>query len=395
MRIAVLSRNFVATGGGAERYAIAIVEQLAARNEVHVYAQNIDHAFPGVTYHRLPARLQRPRWVNQLLFAWCSWRATRHGFDIVHSHENVWHGNVQTVHVLPVKYSLLAGRQGIRRTLQWLRICTSPRLLTYMWLEYKRFACVPGRRIVVTSSGLGEAMQQAYPQTTQQFQLSDASHAISAMAVITPGVDVVEGTDDRKPAQRSARSRLGLPSEGTCLLFVGNDFRKKGLPALIGALAQLTKTAPDIFLAVVGNPAQRGAMQVFAEELGVGQRVYFLGSLAKMEWAYSAADCLVHPTLQDAYAMVVLEAMAHAVPVVVSAARYCGIAADLQDGQEAMLLEHPRDAGQIARAVDTVLTQPAVQARLVSGGLAFAQRHSWEESGMAHQKLFEEVLACR
>ena len=395
MRIAVLSRNFVATGGGAERYAIAIVEQLAARNEVHVYAQNIDHAFPGVTYHRLPARLQRPRWINQLVFAWCSWRATRHGFDIVHSHENVWHGNVQTVHVLPVKYSLLAGRQGFRRTLQWLRIFTSPRLLTYMWLEYKRFACVRGRRIVVTSSALGEAMQLAYPQTTQQFQPPGASNAMSTMAVIKPGVAMFARPDDREPVQQSARSRLGLPSEGTCLLFVGNDFRKKGLPALIGALAQLSKKAPDVFLAVVGNTAQRGAMQGLAEEHGVGQRVHFLGSLTQMEWAYSAADCLVHPTLQDAYAMVVLEAMAHALPVVVSAARYCGIAADLRNGQEALLLEHPQDAGQIADAIDSVLTQPAVRARLVASGLVFAQKHSWEASGMAHQKLFEEVLACR
>jgi UDP-glucose:(heptosyl)LPS alpha-1,3-glucosyltransferase len=37
LRIAVLNRVFAATGGGAERYSIAVVEQLAARHEIHVF----------------------------------------------------------------------------------------------------------------------------------------------------------------------------------------------------------------------------------------------------------------------------------------------------------------------------------------------------------------------
>jgi UDP-glucose:(heptosyl)LPS alpha-1,3-glucosyltransferase len=79
MRIAVLSRNFATTGGGAERYSIAIVEQLAARHEVHVFAQNIVHRFPGVTYHTIGFHIRRPRWINQLGFAIATWRATRGG----------------------------------------------------------------------------------------------------------------------------------------------------------------------------------------------------------------------------------------------------------------------------------------------------------------------------
>ena len=39
LRIAVLNRVFEATGGGAERYSIALVEQLALRHEIHVFAQ--------------------------------------------------------------------------------------------------------------------------------------------------------------------------------------------------------------------------------------------------------------------------------------------------------------------------------------------------------------------
>ncbi|MHB1200964.1 MAG: glycosyltransferase, partial [Polaromonas sp.] len=120
LRIAVFNRIFSSTGGGAERYSMALVEQLSDRHEIHVFAQEIDHQWPGVTYHRVSAPLRKPRWINQLWFATATWWSTRRGFDVVHSHENTWHGDVQTVHVLPVKYNLFYGRTRWRCALQWL-----------------------------------------------------------------------------------------------------------------------------------------------------------------------------------------------------------------------------------------------------------------------------------
>ena len=66
LRIAVLNRNFSPTGGGAERYSIALVELLAERHDIHVFAQRINHDWPGVTYHTISQPMARPRWVNQL-----------------------------------------------------------------------------------------------------------------------------------------------------------------------------------------------------------------------------------------------------------------------------------------------------------------------------------------
>ena len=237
MRIAVLSRNFSSTGGGAERYSIALVEQLAARHEIHVFAQTIAHSFPGVHYHPIALPLTRPRWINQLWFAYATWRATRSGFDVVHSHENSWHGNVQTVHVLPVKHNLFAGKQGLARTLCWLKVCTSPRLLTYMALEAARYASRLRRSVVLASDTLHWVMEASYPA------------ARDSMQVIAPGVSAVSGPASPN-AQRAARAHLDLPLEGPGLLFVGNDFRKKGLPTLLAALADLPA---DVWLAVVGE----------------------------------------------------------------------------------------------------------------------------------------------
>ena len=69
LRIAVLNRVFSPTGGGAERYSIALVEQLAQRHEIHVFAQQIDHHWPGVSYHTVSSPLTRPRWINLLWYA--------------------------------------------------------------------------------------------------------------------------------------------------------------------------------------------------------------------------------------------------------------------------------------------------------------------------------------
>lgn len=377
MRIAVLSRNFATTGGGAERYSIAIVEQLAAQHEVHVFAQKIQHHFPGVQYHPIGFFIRRPRWINQLGFAIATWWATRKGFDIVHSHENVWHGNVQTVHVLPVGHSLFHGKTGLARWLQYLKVATSPRLITYLWLEKCRYTIADKRRVVVASDALRDAMLQAYPGVA------------GAMEVITPGVAVPPAptTVDERLA---ARRHLGLPEQGTCLLFVGNDFRKKGLPALISALATLP---PEVYLAVVGNPAHREAIARLAVASGVAPRVFFLGAQEHMDRAYRAAQCLVHPTLQDAYGMVVLEAFAYGLPVVVSGLPYCGMASDLTHLQQAWVLTDPQNPAELAHAVRTLLQDSALATAMAARGLAFARDHSWEGAAARHAQLFAAITA--
>ena len=181
LRIAVLSRNFSVTGGGAERYSIAVVEELAARHEVHVFSQTRDHSFPGVVYHHIALPMQRPRWINQLYFAWATWRATRSGFDFVHSHENTWHGDVQTVHVLPIKYTLFKDKQGVALALRWLKVASSPRLLAYLWLEKKRYAFAIKKQIVCASPALKEVLQATYPE------------AAPMLGVVTPGAAQAPG----------------------------------------------------------------------------------------------------------------------------------------------------------------------------------------------------------
>jgi len=187
-----------------------------------------------------------------------------------------------------------------------------------------------------------------------------------------------------------AKALLGLPAVGRCLLFVANDYRKKGLKTLLEALAQLPA---DVVLAVVGNSAQIPLFSEQVKTLKLNKRIFFLGSLNDVGPAYEAADCLVHPTLEDTFAMVVLEAMAHGLPVVVSGSKYCGIAGLLQNDINAVILDDPRDASQLHRALDQVLTQPALQHHLTQGAIAFAGQYEWHEMAFKQEALYLSAMA--
>ena len=375
LKIAVLSRNFSTTGGGAERYSVAVVEELAARHEVHVFTQHAGNVLPSVTYHPVALPLRRPRWINQLYFAAATWWATRRGFDVVHSHENTWHGHVQTVHVLPVKHNLFHGKQGLALALRWLKVATSPRLLTYLWLERQRYAPTPHRRVVLTSQALLGQFLEAYPQ------------ARAMTEVIAPGVASAPGPCSAMQKQQS-RADLGLPAQGRGLLLVGNDFRKKGLPTLMQALVHLPE---DVWLAVVGQSRQLADMRSLAQRLGVAHRVWFLGSLSDMDRAYQAADCSVHPTLEDTYAMVVLEAMAHGLPVVVSGAQWCGIAAELQHRVHALVLKDPASVSDLQANVEAILSDERLAQTLSSNAVEFARLRTWRDVAQRHEALYLQV----
>ncbi|MDT7521936.1 glycosyltransferase [Rhodoferax sp. TBRC 17198] len=375
LRIAVLSRNFSVTGGGAERYSISVVEQLAQQHEVHVFAQTISHDFPGVTYHQVPMPMERPRWINQLYFAWETWRATRSGFDIVHSHENTWHGNVQTVHVLPVKHTLFTGKRGFGLALRWLKVVTSPRLLAYLWLEERRFAFAYKKKVVCASATLKEVVERAFPDSRGMLE------------VIRPGVDAVPGPATAV-VKAEARRALELPDDVPVLLFVGNDFGKKGLKTLLDSL---TKLDSEVQLLVIGRSERISDYKQQATALGLRSRVHFRGSLRDMSVAYSAADMLVHPTLEDSYGMVVLEAMAHGLPVVVSDAPFSGIAKDLTQGLNATLLSTPTDVIDLASKIQALLGDREKATALATGGVNFATANSWTEAGRRYSTLFSGV----
>ena len=374
LKIAVLHRTFRRDAGGAEAYAVAIALELSASHDVHVFAQEMDNTLDAVTYHPIPLFFKRPRWLNQLWFALATWWLTRRGFDIVHSHENTWHGQVQTVHVLPMRCKPTEHLSLLQRLNMGLKYLTSPRIWTYAALEFFRFQCQPKRFWVAVSKPL-----------QQQLQNMQAALAQGQVLNIAPGIyphaSHLNKTDKSPQFADAETSKV--------LLWVGNDAVKKNLDTVLSALANLDASYR---LLVVGKAHPTKPWQDKLVRLGIADRVSYLGVVSNMEQVYVSADILLHPTLEDTFGMVILEAMSYGLPVVVSQDKYCGLAAGLQHEANAIILSDPLDIKALTAAVVN-LSEPSVYAQHQRAVLAFAEQHLWADAAKQYDALFQQLAA--
>jgi UDP-glucose:(heptosyl)LPS alpha-1,3-glucosyltransferase len=248
-------------------------------------------------------------------------------------------------------------------------------LLAYLWLERQRLRGSRGQNVFVSQLLLDET-QAALP-------------GLAAGTVIAPGVNWPER--EVPLAQRSAaRQALGLAPDTVVIGFVGHDLKKKGLDVLLRAVALLPFEATVL---VVGQPAQAASYQAQVAALGAGKQCRFLGVVRQMPAIYAALDCLAHPTTQDVFPMVLLEAMALGVPVITTLAPYNSMASLLTDRQEALLLKDPHDAGELARQLTDVARDESLRRHLVSAGRRFSRQYSWADVKAAYYRVYQAVLA--
>jgi UDP-glucose:(heptosyl)LPS alpha-1,3-glucosyltransferase len=103
------------------------------------------------------------------------------------------------------------------------------------------------------------------------------------------------------------------PNAKPVVLFIGQDFQRKGLDVAINAIAQV----PNAVLRVIGKDAP-GAFKAQADRLGLQNRVEFLGARDDVPAQLANADALVLPSRQEPFGMVAAEALLMGVPPVVS-----------------------------------------------------------------------------
>ena len=149
-------------------------------------------------------------------------------------------------------------------------------------------------------------------------ELLDATHFppdhVSTLPLV---VDTNRFQSERR--ERYWQQKLGI--DGRILLYVGRVAGNKRVALLIEALARL----PDTSAAIVGDCSdvyaeEAARCQTLAQQLGVAERVHFVGQLddAELPRAYRGADVLVVPSLHEGFCVPVLEAMACGLPVIAS-----------------------------------------------------------------------------
>jgi len=366
-QLAIVTRNFSKIGGGAESLAVSLATSMLGECDITVVSQGFDQS-PALFKHiQVPKLPFRSRWINQLWFSWYCKRLTGAGFDVVHSYENVTHGDVQTVSVKTVHASLM------HRGMSKVRIALSPRLLAYLWLEKKRL-CSPGHHSVFVSQFVHDETLQILP-------------GMPPCSVIPPGVDIpVQALTAAE--KMTARTSLGLNPGIMTVGFVGHDFKKKGLGTLLKGAALLPF---DVQIVVFGNTAQADRYTDLVQVLGAGKSCQFMGVVSDMPTAYAAMDCLAHPTTQDVFPMVLLEAMARHVPVVTTNEPYNNMGSLLVNQQDAILLADPDDIGGMATALSHIWLDTNLRVTLANNGFLFAKKYSWDVAKARYYAIYQRV----
>jgi glycosyltransferase involved in cell wall biosynthesis len=142
---------------------------------------------------------------------------------------------------------------------------------------------------------------------------------------VANAVDVTRFFPPTPEDRATLRRKLDLPESSVVLLFVGSMTPRKGVDLLLRAFERSVKERPPKLLLLVGPAGKSQAERAFAEqlvalagELGVHDRLRFIGLVNNVEDYMRAGDALLFASESEGLPNVVLEAMASGLPVIMS-----------------------------------------------------------------------------
>lgn len=186
----------------------------------------------------------------------------------------------------------------------------------------------------------------------------------SKIVAIPNGISVPERVVE--PAHRAEmRTSYGLSLERPVWLAAGRLCHHKGYSFLLDAVARLRPRHPHIQLAIAGEGPLLGELTAQRDRLGLQENVRFLGQVQNMSALYQCVDGFVLSSVSEAMPYVLLEAMAHGLPVVATAV---GGVPELVQNEVNGILCPPGDADRLAAGMDLCLSQPPVAQALAREG---------------------------
>jgi glycosyltransferase involved in cell wall biosynthesis len=251
-------------------------------------------------------------------------------------------------------------------------------------LAWKALVESPVARVVARASGV-------FALSEADFDIvRDMGYAGSELSIVTNGVPVPDptaGNDDALLLDKLGIPSAKTPGQITCM-FLANHTPNKGLPVLLEAFSKLERP----YLLIIGGEKRTDVdYQSYVRACRPGQQIIVTGRVgdAEVGAALRRSDLFVFPTLADTFPLVVLEAMAHGVPVLAS--RVGGIPHQLTS--ECGVLVAPGDAAALRTAVDELASQPERLAAMGRHAQARAVSHfSWAAAANAAAGAYQRIL---
>ncbi|MDL2329402.1 glycosyltransferase family 4 protein [Desulfosarcina sp. OttesenSCG-928-A07] len=339
MKIGLVCRNFFQNRGGLEKDTVLLAEALVQKgHDVHVVC-HAGEPKPGVTLHTVPLfPFSSPG--KNLSFAYF---AAKQGkllkADVLQSMERIWDQDIFRLSdtINPVQMAVKYPHPAVRFLKK-----TGPRRQVLSFLEKRIFEKNGARFILAISNLVKTQILDHYDVPSEK------------IVVIYNSVDTNRFNPDRVSGfKNKIRPQFQIKPTEKLLLFLGNDFSRKGLMVLLEAVVKL-KDQPITLMVAGSDPP--GRYLRFARQHGIGEKVRFIGYHAHPEHLYAAADLFVLPTSDDTFGNVCLEAMACGVPVITT--RMAGASEVIDPGSTGYVLD-AQDPEALFACITTFLQLPA------------------------------------
>lgn len=383
--LAVVS-PFIDKRHGTERRVAEWTSRLTADFDVHVYSQRVeDLDLTRLTWHRIP-KIPGPHLMNFLwwlaanhIWRWCDHRIRGIAHDLVFTAgTNCLDADAISIHIV---FAEFVRQVRSEMTLQRNSILSWPRLI-HRRLYYRLITLLerhlytqPRAQLILIAQKTARDLNRFY-----------GPHDV--LPVVYMGIDHTTFNPQLRMARRDqVRQELGVHDEQFVLLLVGNDWRKKGLYTLLGALPLLADR--QVLLLVVGDD-EKLPYQEQIHRSGLSDRVRFLPSRQDVAFYYAAADAYVGPSLEDTFAQPPAEAMACGLGVITSATN--GTAEIITDGVDGLIVQDPNDVEELGAQIRRLCEDPNLRRQLGENAARTSLRYTWDQNGEQMNEILANVL---
>ena len=239
-------------------------------------------------------------------------------------------------------------------------------------------------------SAVGGVLQPFMERISGRIAVSDLARRVQVEHLGGDAVVIPNGVDVAHFA--SAAPLPGFPRPGLTIGFLGRfDERRKGLPVLLDALAQIAPKHPDLHLVVAGRGDESGLYDDLPDLLA--DRVTVLGEISEEDKARMLAsiDIYCAPNLGgESFGVILVEAMAAGAAIVAS--DLDAFRRVLGDGAAGVLVRRG-DAGALATGLSALLSDPARREELVRSGRVAVQDYDWDVVAKRVLAVYETVVS--
>ncbi|MGC8908854.1 MAG: glycosyltransferase family 4 protein, partial [Desulfomonilaceae bacterium] len=205
--------------------------------------------------------------------------------------------------------------------------------------------------------------------------------------VVRHGVDIPQEPDEA--ARRSFRVKMDFPEASVLFLHVGRFGRAKNHRHALVVFAEVSKAHPEVRMLFVGHGPLYAKIRQEADDLGLSDKVRFLGLRDDVRELMTMCDIFLFPSLYEGLGIVALEAAAAGLPVV--GYRIPGLSEVVIDNKTGFLAPCG-DVRAMVDAVDSLVADASLRKELGRCGRRWVQEHfSTEKMIQRYAAIYEEV----